>query len=331
MKILSIIVPSYNTSAFIDKNIPTLLDQRILEELEVLIINDGSKDNTAEIAQKYADRYPQTVKVVSKENGGHGSVINKGIEIATGKYFKVIDGDDWVEKDSLYKLISKLKKSNSDLIINPYHIVYENNKKRKLIKFEAPQYGKKLQFEKICSLYQKLPIHSITYKTSLLRENGIRVREHCFYEDNEYDLFPIPYVKTATVLRFSVYQYLMDQKNQSVSDANSLKNDSMFCQVVFDCMDMYDQKKDSLSENIDGYIKNTILELVRSQYNIYLRNGFSDGAYYKFEKFNKMLKDNREEYYIQTGNRYKYIKLLQTENKFIYLAFSTLIKIYKNI
>jgi len=327
-KILTITVPSYNTAAFIDKNIPTFLDNRILDKLEVLIINDGSKDTTPQVAQKYVDRYPDTVRLVNKENGGHGSVINKGIEEAKGKYFKVIDGDDWVEKDSLYKLIQELEKTNSDLVINPFHFVFENTGKRRLQNFPSDTYGKEFQFKDVCHLYQKLPIHSITFKTSLLKENSIHVREHCFYEDNEYDLLPIPYVKTITVYDFPVYEYLVAQKNQSISDNNSYKNHLMFYAVVKDCIKCFYENSD-VALSIKNYIKRTILELIRSQYNIYLRIGNKKDCYARFAEFNGDLKKNYGDFYTAVGKRYGYIKFIQSENKLSFNLTSQLMKAYK--
>lgn len=327
-KILTIAVPSYNTAAFIDKNIPSFLDDRILDDLEVLIINDGSKDDTPQVAQKYVDKYPNTVRLINKKNGGHGSVINKGIEEARGKYFKVIDGDDWVEKDSLYKLISELEKLNSDLVINPYHFVFENTGKRKLQSFPSDTMGKEFLFKDVCRLYQKLPIHSITFKTSILKENSIRVREHCFYEDNEYDLFPIPYVKTVTVFDFPVYEYLIAQKNQSVSSYNSFKNHLMFYSVVKDCIECFNRCQ-KLDVSVKSYMNSTILELVRSQYNIYLRVGYSKECYSKFVAFNNDFKVNYGDFYSKVGERYRYIRLLQNQNIFIFIFTSMLMKVYK--
>ena len=234
-KVLSIVVPSYNTSGFLDKNISTLLDERILKELEVLIVDDGSTDDTAEKAGRYEELCPDTVHVISKKNGGHGSVINVGIERAQGMYFKVVDGDDWVDTQNLCRLIRDLEGQDSDLVINPYNKVYSGSSKVKMITL-ASDYGKGILFDTVCSRYPRLEIQSITFRTGLLRGHGIRVRERCFYEDCEYDLFPTPFIDTVTVLDYPVYQYLVGQTGQSVSAFNVLKNHEMHYQVIRDCM-----------------------------------------------------------------------------------------------
>ena len=100
-KILTITVPAYNVEMYLDSILPTFLDDQILDVIEIFIVNDGSEDKTKEIGQRYVDQYPGIVYLIDKENGGHGSAINKGIELATGKYFKVVDGDDWVDTKEL--------------------------------------------------------------------------------------------------------------------------------------------------------------------------------------------------------------------------------------
>ena len=330
-KILTIAIPSYNTEQYIDKNVPTMLSSEILDRLEILIIDDGSSDNTALTAGKYHDLYPDTVKVVSKENGGHGSVINEGIRIASGRYFKVIDGDDWVEEGSLVRMIEDLEGIDADMVIHPYYFVYEGTGNRSLERFEAPAYGEPLAFDQVCHLYQKIPIHSLTYRTELLREKEIRVREHCFYEDNEYDLFPVPFVETVAVYDYPVYMYLIARKNQSVSDANVLKNHRMFYRVVRDCIDCLEKNRESLSPEKTSYMMATVLELVRSQYNIYLRSGFSRESYGKFRSFNSHFKAVCPEYFRAAGERYPYLKVLQTGSFTAFRALSLMIRVYKKV
>ena len=104
-KILTVTVPSYNVEKFLENTLDSFVDERVLDDIEVLIVDDGSKDKTAEIGRKYEEKYPDTFRVISKENGGHGSTINRGIGEAKGKYFKVVDGDDWVDQDGFAELI----------------------------------------------------------------------------------------------------------------------------------------------------------------------------------------------------------------------------------
>lgn len=134
-KILTVVAPAYNVEKYIRKCLDSLLIAEVLSDLEVLIIDDGGTDHTLEIAETYVKRAPDTFKVITKENGGHGSVINCGIQEATGKYFKVVDGDDWVDKRNFKKLISILKHTNTDIVASNYCWVFEKTgEKRNEIK-----------------------------------------------------------------------------------------------------------------------------------------------------------------------------------------------------
>lgn len=327
-KILSIIIPSYNTSRFMNKCIPTFLDERVIDELEILIINDGSTDNTVNLAQEYAEKYPGTICLINKENGGHGSVINLGIQIASGKYFKVVDGDDWVNTENFFRLVQDLKKEEADLVINPYETINEKNTKTKRF-ILAENYGRNLQFDKVCLRYPQFEIPGITIRTSILKENNIRVREKCLYEDSEYDLYPIIYIETISVLDYPVYQYLVGQADQSISASNSLKNHEMHYLVIGDCIQYYEKCKTDISKNKRIYMTNVIMKLIRSQYNIYLRNGFNPDSFSKFLVFNSMLAKNYPLYYREVARKNKYIKCIQGENKLMFKALSLIMYFYK--
>ena len=123
-KILSVVVPSYNAAPYLLETMPSLLSIKNRELLELIIVNDGSQDNTLEVAKQLEQNYPETVKIVDKPNGGHGSTINAGSKIATGKYFKVVDADDWVDTQNFEKLIRYLQEANDDMVVSPYYDVY---------------------------------------------------------------------------------------------------------------------------------------------------------------------------------------------------------------
>ena len=116
MKVLTIVFPSYNVELYLDKALKSYSDIRFNELLQVIIVNDGSTDSTIKIAQNYVQEYPEIFCIINKQNGGHGSAINAGIEKASGKYFRVIDGDDWVNSDNLYEMLIKLQNIDDDIV-----------------------------------------------------------------------------------------------------------------------------------------------------------------------------------------------------------------------
>ena len=325
MKILTVVIPSYNTESFIDKNMSTFLDERLYEKVEILIINDGSKDRTADLAKKYEENYGGYVRVINKVNGGHGSVINLGIKEARGKYFKVIDADDWVNTENLVRLMYDLEKINVDVVINPHMEIDQRTRKEQLHDYRVIQsFPSESPIDIILKSNKLLVLHSVTYKTSILRDNEIRVTEKCFYEDFQYDLYPMPYLKTFTALDYPVYWYLVGQKTQSIDAANALKNVDMAFKVFCDMVDYHEKNRTSFDVLLDNYFQNHISVFLRSIYNIYLRNSQEKDIVNRMMKMDNKIKTFSEQYYFYISKKYRYIALLRTGSKKIFhmLAFA---------
>ena len=142
-KNLTISIAAYNVEKYLEKALKSLIIDDI-DKLEVLIVNDGSSDNTKKIAEEYCLKYPKTFKLIDKKNGGYGSTINAGIKAATGKYFKQLDGDDWYDTKNLNKLINDIDKINSDIIYTPFVTYYEENKKQEINKNSITTYAGKM-------------------------------------------------------------------------------------------------------------------------------------------------------------------------------------------
>ena len=181
-KILSITVPAYKVEDYLKQCLDSFLAEDILDDLEILVIDDGSPDQSKLIAETYQAKFPHSFRLISKENGGHGSAVNRGIAEASGKYFKVVDGDDWVDSQALANLVRWLKQTDSDLVVSNYLWVYEKTgQTRPEMKepFAGVQYYTKYRFEEICSkLYIKM--HAMTIKTSILKQNHICLDEGCY-------------------------------------------------------------------------------------------------------------------------------------------------------
>lgn len=191
----------------------------IKEDIELIIVNDGSTDDTLKIAKEYQKKYPQVIKVIDKENGGHGSGVNAGLGIASGKYFKVVDSDDWVDTSSLKKVVATLKKQDVDMLIVNY--VYEKEGSPKEMGYlNVFKENEIFTWQEVghFKVSEYLLMHSVFYKTSLLKEIHLTLPEHTFYVDNIFVYYPLPFVKTMYYLNVPLYRYFIGRTDQSVNE-----------------------------------------------------------------------------------------------------------------
>lgn len=328
-KILTITVPSYNVEKFLNQTLDSFVDERILDELEVLIVDDGSKDRTAEIGKTYEEKYPQTFRVISKENGGHGSTINRGIEEAEGKYFKVVDGDDWVDKDGFYALIQKLKACDADYVFTNYYEVSDVTGEKKEVKFSQIQPEKLLPFQAIAK-ETKISMHALVIKTAVLRENCIRLDEHSFYVDVEYILYPIPYVENVVYYDIFVYMYRLAQTNQSVSMQGFQKHMQNHIDVILHVLDYISQyKKEAEAEDLKvRYMSKRIAEMTHDQVDIFTSFPVKDKNIQKqFRAFDEEVRRKSPLVYKWSGEYSGMLRLLRKSKFRFYEATVKLSKI----
>lgn len=267
-KILTITIPSYNVEPYMNEVLPTFLDPAVMDKIEILIVNDGSKDGTAALGKEYEAKYPGVITLVDKENGGHGSTINKGIELATGKYFKVVDGDDWVDTAAFIKFVNFLEKTDSDVVATPHYRVNEETKEKELRGFEGVEYEKEYRVDDVLlTLRDKYQMHNLTFKTDIVRKIP-KISEHCFYVDVEYIMYPLKYLETISFLNEAVYQYRVGNANQSVSTQNFMKNRNMHKHVIGNVLKYYETEE--LSAAKKEFLKKRISLLIDTQLRIYL-------------------------------------------------------------
>ena len=227
MKILSLIVPSYNSERFLDKVIGSFCHEAVLDKLDIIIVNDGSKDNTATVAESWCQKYPDSVRLISQENKGHGGALNTGCAAAMGKYLKVIDADDWVQTENLPAFLRLLERCESDVVLTHHRTIDITTGEIKNWKSYPDEFEKGYTFEQIManwkSFDRSLTFHGITYRRDFYRQYGIRLSEHVFYEDHEYATYPCCMAKTVTPLDLFIYEYRVGDVTQSVSNENQLK------------------------------------------------------------------------------------------------------------
>ena len=191
-------------------------DDLFMQMLEIIVVNDGSTDDTHRIGLEYEKKYPGTVRLLDKQNGGHGSTINAAVRIAKGKYFRVVDGDDWVVTKNLKKLLRQLKDCDVDIVGNDYYRVIDGTDKKTYVKSSQMQSNHVYSFEEIYEMYS-FSMHAVTVKTELLRNPKLTIDENCFYVDVEYDTYLVYDAKTVLYLNYPLYMYRVGQAQQSVS------------------------------------------------------------------------------------------------------------------
>ncbi len=221
MKKISFIVPCFNSESYMERCIDSLLIGQ--ESIEIIIVNDGSTDNTKKIAERYVKKYPTIVKAIHKENGGHGSGVNVGLKEAKGEYFKVVDSDDWLDSTCLKKLLNKIEtmKERPDLIICNYIYDHLYEKQQKIMSFNNLFKENKMSTWNDIGFFrvsQYLIMHSLIYKTSVLKKSKLKLPEHTFYVDNLVAYQPLPYVKTILYLNLDLYHYFIGREDQSVNE-----------------------------------------------------------------------------------------------------------------
>ncbi len=242
-KLLTIIVPAYNSERYLRKCLDSFADARLLSNIEVIVINDGSKDGTLKIAQEYALKYPQTFSAVDKENGGHGSGINVGSKLAKGKYFQVVDSDDWVLTGNVFQLLDYLRNTCADVVLCQYHMVDMKSGKRQAFEIGDIPLNKEYTLEEFMAYPRNARnccfFHGVIYRTQFYRETGIELSEKTFYEDQEYATLPFYYVKTILPLDLFIYQYQVGNEAQSISNTNQVKNMGQIEKVFWRICEFY--------------------------------------------------------------------------------------------
>lgn len=320
MKIVTFLVPCYNVSDCVRHCLDSILSIASLhEKIEVLAINDGSKDNTLEILQEYKTQYPNAVKVLDKPNGGWGTVINMGIREAKGKYLKEIDADDWVESENLQAYIANLEQlEDCDFIATEYKD-YMKATNTYIPHTYLPQcYKQLLPLGEFWEKYPKawcFPIHAITYRTTFLREINLTVGDR-FYTDIEYILFPLPYIKNLIALPLNITVYFHGSDEQSTGPLGYRKHYKNYLDLVKRLVIFSNNLPINTIQPIRQCLFDNIQGIINFSYKILLSPvymGATDDIQKECKEYDDWIRINASEHY-KASNRVKvkgipYIKI----------------------
>ncbi len=236
-KVLSIIIPTYNMEALLSQCLDSLLVKEGKEKLDVLVVNDGSKDRSSEIAHRYADKYPETFRVIDKENGNYGSCINAALPLIQGKYVKILDADDSYETKNLEEFLFFLESSHVDLVLSDYIDIDPEGRTLKRHEYKLPT-KKTITFSDI-DYHTFMAMHSVTYNVKVFENLNYHQTEGISFTDMEWVMIPMTNVHTATYYPIIIYRYLVGRDGQTIGDDVRLKRISHTAKGVMNELEFF--------------------------------------------------------------------------------------------
>lgn len=273
-KTLSIIIPTYNMEKYLRRCLDSLIidDKELFDHLEVLVINDGSKDSSSAIAHEYQEKFPNVFRVIDKENGNYGSCVNRGLKEATGEYIKILDADDYFANSCFTNFLKELSTVSADVVITDYNVVDLNGGITKKWKFAFPK-GELLKISDFCNVYdfKVLQMHAIAYKRSVLVENGYKQTEGISYTDQEWMFYPMSLMNDLIYYSISLYQYVLGREGQTMDENVRKRTISHMAKILYRQVEFLN----NMSKNafIFEYLKKRMFQLVGMIYPVLINNG----------------------------------------------------------
>ena len=304
MKLLSVVIPCYNSQDYMRKAIECLLPGG--EDVEIIIVDDGSKDDTAMIADEYEKKYPSIVKAVHQENGGHGEAVNTGLKNATGTFFKVLDSDDWFKEEAYIQVLERLKELVSlgsvvDMFICNFVYEKEGRKHKKVMTYRSV-FPRDQVFTwddvRVFKPGQYILMHSVIYRTRLLKDCGLVLPAHPFYVDNIFVFVPLAHVKTMYYLDVNLYRYYIGREDQSVNESIMISRVDQQIRVTKLMIDYMAHSIRNLKRKQERYMLSYINIMMTISSILLIKEGSEESLARKKDLWN-YLKDNDQRDYIR--------------------------------
>ena len=296
-KIISIVIPTYNMEKYLNRCVDSLLICKGLDDVEILIVNDGSRDRSSEIAHCYKSKYPHIVSVIDKLNGNYGSCINEALSVAVGKYIKILDADDFFNTPNFEMLVSSLKNIDSDVVLTNHTII--TPKMTKLWKHPYEN-GRVFDLDLECPKY--FPMHSVLYRTDLLREIKYSQLEGISYTDQEWIFYPMLVSKKMVYIDIDVYQYCMDRGGQTMDPVVFKKNMPALCHILNRAL-RYSTTRVSQTSGHRQYCKMQLFRQAETIYkNILISRDTYEREYDLLRDLDIRIRDSYPELYYELNN-----------------------------
>lgn len=311
MKTVTFLVPCYNVEECVKRCIDSMLVKDVLDDIEILLVNDGSNDNTLEVLRQFETKYPSVVRVIDKENGGWGTAINLGIREAQGKYIKEVDADDWVSSENLIEYVAFLKSNEIDYIATDYTEYFKAEDKYTRHSYHKEIYNNPMSLNDFWESHSNawdFPIHAITYRTQMLHDCNLKVGDR-YYGDIEYNLYPLPHVQTICVLPINVTVYFRGSDEQSTSTSGYAKHYKDYVAMIQRVTKFYLQLPDTLNRNLHCFVEDTVKGTLTRAYNLMLSPlyaGNTEGVAKDLKQYDRWLKKTSKELYTHCGRQSKH-------------------------
>ena len=324
-KIISLIVPTFNMEKYLGRCLDSINNPEILSKVQVIIVNDGSTDRSLEIAQVYESHYPNSFIIINKPNGHYGSCINEGLKHAAGKYFFILEPDDWFDKKEFLSFIQSIETIDVDMILTKFWTEKQNGKKHTTNKLKEIVPNIHYDFQNIdyhsTNLLSILKTHGIIYKTELLKAMSYKQTEGVCYTDTEYCVYPLQYVKKIIYSDYIFYQYCIGREEQSVSNISMQKNKSHFFVVINKILNYFVLSSKDTATSVREIQYGIITWLLRSYYLIILCTDKNDIDDEKLKNIDNLIKKIDLKLYEKVGDfkcyKVKFIKLWRNSGMYI--------------
>lgn len=330
-KLLSIIIPTYNMEAYLARCLESLLASPECGQLDILVVNDGSKDRSLEIAQSYSARHPEEVRVIDKPNGNYGSTINAALKVAKGRYVKILDADDTFDSAVLTDYLHSLQGLDCDLVVSHFTILGPNGQ-REVVKYntmgrEVYEYGRVYEADGVLKdgYIRFFLMHAIAYRTDLLRRMGYHQTEGISYTDTEWACYPIFFIRTVAFLNLNLYLYNNDREGQTMDPKVLMKSITQLDKVTENMLAFYETHigDEQVSPVRRSFLKQYFENRMRILYKIYLmdmpRADFNAADLQRLEeKYRPICERQDLQFHLYPENkliRYDYIKHWQQSHQ----------------
>lgn len=304
-KILTLIIPTYNMEQYLRYCLDSLLVDEGMDALEVLVVNDGSRDSSLDIAREYERKYPQTFKVIDKGNGNYGSCVNRGLAEATGKYVKVLDADDSFDTEHFGRYLSFLQEMDADLVLSDFAVVDTNRTIRKIIKYDQGL-GCMFEMEQVCcsAKFQNMQMHAVTYRLENLRKLGYVQTEGISYTDQQWIFLPMITVKTIAYFDKYVYKYLVGRVGQTMEPVFKFQNLLYVMRCGLDMASAYETHMRQIADKIVlNYLRARLIPFLKAAYVTSLTH-YNMETRQALINYDDELKKRCAEMYELIGNKY---------------------------